>query len=101
MQTVLPADAHAKRLPLSGFVHVGFSSIEPPIAGPQAIRFPQTPYIARWFVGLFWSRKPAGPGGQISRFDMILSVTEHEMQHRGQLMLIERVARHHATSTQT
>jgi uncharacterized damage-inducible protein DinB len=40
---------------------------------------------------LFWSRKPAGPSGQISRFDMILSVKEHEMHHRGQLMLIERV----------
>jgi len=25
MQTVLPADAHAKRLPLSGFVQVGLS----------------------------------------------------------------------------
>jgi uncharacterized damage-inducible protein DinB len=26
-----------------------------------------------------------------SRFDMILSVKEHEMHHRGQLMLIERM----------
>jgi uncharacterized damage-inducible protein DinB len=26
-----------------------------------------------------------------SRFEMILSVKEHEMHHRGQLMLIERV----------
>ena len=26
-----------------------------------------------------------------SRFDMILSVKEHEMHHRGQLMLIERI----------
>ena len=26
-----------------------------------------------------------------SRFEMILSVKEHEMHHRGQLMLIERM----------
>jgi uncharacterized damage-inducible protein DinB len=26
-----------------------------------------------------------------SRFEMILSVKEHEMHHRGQLMLIERL----------
>ena len=26
-----------------------------------------------------------------SRFEMILSVKEHEMHHRGQLMLIERI----------
>ena len=46
-----------------------------------------------------------------TRFDMILSVKEHEMHHRGQLMLIERIigivphltrdmlARHAATAT--
>ena len=34
------------------------------------------------------------PGAEPSsrtRFDMILSVKEHEMHHRGQLMLIERM----------
>jgi uncharacterized damage-inducible protein DinB len=35
---------------------------------------------------------PAGaPTPSKSRFEMILSVKEHEMHHRGQLMLIERV----------
>jgi len=35
---------------------------------------------------------PAGaPVPSKSRFEMILSVKEHEMHHRGQLMLIERV----------
>jgi uncharacterized damage-inducible protein DinB len=33
-----------------------------------------------------------GPtGGSKTRFEMILSVKEHEMHHRGQLMLIERM----------
>jgi uncharacterized damage-inducible protein DinB len=34
------------------------------------------------------------PGGQPplkSRFEMLLSAKEHEMHHRGQLMLIERM----------
>lgn len=31
------------------------------------------------------------PSGSKSRFEMILSVKEHEMHHRGQLMLIERM----------
>ena len=35
---------------------------------------------------------PAAAGGQSkSRFEMILGVKEHEMHHRGQLMLIERL----------
>jgi uncharacterized damage-inducible protein DinB len=35
---------------------------------------------------------PAGaPQSSKSRFEMILSVKEHEMHHRGQLMLIERI----------
>jgi uncharacterized damage-inducible protein DinB len=35
---------------------------------------------------------PAGMGAPVkSRFEMILSVKEHEMHHRGQLMLIERL----------
>ncbi len=33
---------------------------------------------------------PVKPGSK-SRFDMLLSVKEHEMHHRGQLMLIERM----------
>ena len=35
---------------------------------------------------------PAGmPPASKSRFEMIISVKEHEMHHRGQLMLIERM----------
>ena len=34
---------------------------------------------------------PTGTPPSRSRFDMILSVKEHEMHHRGQLMLIERM----------
>ena len=34
---------------------------------------------------------PAGTPPSRSRFDMILSVKEHEMHHRGQLMLVERM----------
>ncbi len=34
---------------------------------------------------------PGGMPSSRSRFDMILSVKEHEMHHRGQLMLIERM----------
>jgi uncharacterized damage-inducible protein DinB len=34
---------------------------------------------------------PGGAPPSRTRFDMILSVKEHEMHHRGQLMLIERI----------
>jgi uncharacterized damage-inducible protein DinB len=34
---------------------------------------------------------PGGSPPERTRFDMILSVKEHEMHHRGQLMLIERI----------
>ena len=34
---------------------------------------------------------PGGSPPQRTRFDMIMSVKEHEMHHRGQLMLIERI----------
>ena len=34
---------------------------------------------------------PGGAPPSRSRFDMLLSVKEHEMHHRGQLMLIERM----------
>jgi uncharacterized damage-inducible protein DinB len=34
---------------------------------------------------------PGGTPPQRTRFDMLLSVKEHEMHHRGQLMLIERI----------
>jgi uncharacterized damage-inducible protein DinB len=53
---------------------------------------------ARWVEGLaeeFLSRIFKMPEGAApatkSRFEMILSVKEHEMHHRGQLMLMERL----------
>jgi uncharacterized damage-inducible protein DinB len=53
---------------------------------------------AGWLEGLtddFLGEQVAMPQGATpasrSRFDMILSVKEHEMHHRGQLMLIERM----------
>jgi len=36
------------------------------------------------------SMPPGGSPASRTRFDMLLSVKEHEMHHRGQLMLIER-----------
>jgi uncharacterized damage-inducible protein DinB len=53
---------------------------------------------AGWLDGLsddFLAEQVTMPAGanpaSRSRFDMILSVKEHEMHHRGQLMLIERI----------
>lgn len=53
---------------------------------------------AGWVEGLtddFFAEQVQMPTGMIpaakSRFEMILSVKEHEMHHRGQLMLIERL----------
>jgi uncharacterized damage-inducible protein DinB len=53
---------------------------------------------AKWMEGLsdsFLSEvvtmPPGGTPPTRTRFDMILSVKEHEMHHRGQLMLIERI----------
>ena len=34
---------------------------------------------------------PGGDPPARSRFDMLMSVKEHEMHHRGQLMLIQRI----------
>ncbi len=52
----------------------------------------------KWLQGLsdeFLGERVNMPGGMEpatkSRFEMILSVKEHEMHHRGQLMLIERL----------
>jgi uncharacterized damage-inducible protein DinB len=53
---------------------------------------------AGWLEGLteeFLAEQVAFPAGAMppskSRFEMVLSVKEHEMHHRGQLMLIERL----------
>jgi uncharacterized damage-inducible protein DinB len=53
---------------------------------------------AKWLEGLqenflaeSVSMPPGGTPPSRTRFDMLLSVKEHEMHHRGQLMLIERI----------
>jgi uncharacterized damage-inducible protein DinB len=43
------------------------------------------------FLGQSVLMPPGGTPPQRIRFDLILSVKEHEMHHRGQLMLIERI----------
>jgi uncharacterized damage-inducible protein DinB len=43
------------------------------------------------FLGEVIAMPPGGAPPSRTRFDMILSVKEHEMHHRGQLMLIERM----------
>ena len=43
------------------------------------------------FLGEVLTMPPGGTPPTRTRFDMILSVKEHEMHHRGQLMLIERM----------
>ncbi len=43
------------------------------------------------FVGQSVAMPPGGTPPSRTRFDMLASVKEHEMHHRGQLMLIERM----------
>ncbi len=43
------------------------------------------------FLGQALAMPQGGTPSQRTRFDMILGVKEHEMHHRGQLMLIERM----------
>ncbi|HEY1239335.1 MAG TPA: DinB family protein [Bryobacteraceae bacterium] len=43
------------------------------------------------FLGEVVTMPPGGQPPSRTRFDMLISVKEHEMHHRGQLMLIERV----------
>jgi uncharacterized damage-inducible protein DinB len=43
------------------------------------------------FLGESIVMPPGGTPPSRTRFDMLLSVKEHEMHHRGQLMLIERI----------
>jgi uncharacterized damage-inducible protein DinB len=43
------------------------------------------------FLGSVITMPPGGTPPARSRFDMIASVKEHEMHHRGQLMMIERI----------
>lgn len=43
------------------------------------------------FLGQVVTMPPGGSPAQRTRFDMLIAVKEHEMHHRGQLMLIERM----------
>jgi uncharacterized damage-inducible protein DinB len=43
------------------------------------------------FLAQIVTMPPGGSPSQRTRFDMILAVKEHEMHHRGQLMLMERM----------
>jgi len=43
------------------------------------------------FMSQSVSMPPGAPQTSRTRFDMLMSVKEHEMHHRGQLMLIERM----------
>jgi uncharacterized damage-inducible protein DinB len=43
------------------------------------------------FLGQSISMPPGGDPPSRTRFDMLMSVKEHEMHHRGQLMLMERM----------
>jgi uncharacterized damage-inducible protein DinB len=54
--------------------------------------------LAKWMEGLpddvlaeVVTMPPGAHPAARSRFDMVLSIKEHEMHHRGQLMLIERI----------
>ncbi len=47
--------------------------------------------LADDFLGESVSMPPGGTPPSRTRFDMLASVKEHEMHHRGQLMLIERI----------
>ena len=43
------------------------------------------------FLGQIVALPPGAPQPSRTRFEMLMSVKEHEMHHRGQLMLIERM----------
>ena len=47
--------------------------------------------LSEEFLGQVITMPPGGTPPSRNRFDMIASVKEHEMHHRGQLMLIERM----------
>ncbi len=47
--------------------------------------------LAEDFMAQSVSMPPGGTPPSRTRFDMLLAVKEHEMHHRGQLMLIERM----------
>ena len=50
--------------------------------------------VSEEFLGQIVTFPPGGNPPARSRFDMLMSVKEHEMHHRGQLMLIQRMLGH-------
>ena len=95
----------AKRTTLAGF---DFPSFIAPILADEQKTFTKAEIIqrlrdggdefAKWveglsdgFLGEVVTMPPGGQPPSRTRFDMIISVKEHEMHHRGQLMLLERM----------
>jgi len=94
-----------QRTTLEGFDFPGFMSKM--IAEEQAVRSKSAivellktegDSLAQWMEGLtesFLAERVAFPQGMTppskTRFEMLLGLKEHEMHHRGQLMLIERI----------
>jgi len=95
----------AKLTTLAGFDFMGF--IGPIIADEQAPRTKEQHLVllresgdrfSKWLEGLsdeFLGERVTMPPGMTpptkSRFEMILGVKEHEMHHRGQLMVMQRM----------
>ncbi|MBV8841633.1 MAG: DinB family protein [Bryobacterales bacterium] len=94
-----------KRTSMTGFDFMAF--IEPRIADEKSGKRKAEivkqlkdgrDHFANWletlpesFLGEVVTMPPGGEPPSRSRFDMIMSVKEHEMHHRGQLMLLERM----------
>lgn len=95
-------------LKLSTLAGFDFMSFAGPIFAEEQKVFPKAEIVqrlrdggeefAKWveslsdsFLGEVVTMAPGGHPASRTRFDMIISVKEHEMHHRGQLMLIERM----------
>jgi uncharacterized damage-inducible protein DinB len=95
----------AKRSTLAGF---DFPSFVGPITAEEQKAFTKAEIVQRlreggdqfaaWveslsegFLAEVVTMPPGGQPPSRTRFDMIISVKEHEMHHRGQLMLVERM----------
>jgi uncharacterized damage-inducible protein DinB len=102
-----PYEMHAvqKRTTVAGFDFMAF--IAPRIADEKSGK-PKAEIVkqlkdgrdlfANWletvpdsFLGEVLTMPPGGEPPTRSRFDMLMSVKEHEMHHRGQLMMLERM----------
>jgi uncharacterized damage-inducible protein DinB len=94
-----------KRTTLQGFDFMGFmgkiaTEAEKPRTKAEIVALlrEEGDKFAKWvetlsddFLGQSLSMPQGGTPPSRTRFDMIMSVKEHEMHHRGQLMLIERL----------